>query len=63
MALEVEIERQLEGFALRIAFTAGQKPVGILGASGAGKTMTLRAIAGLYTPARGRIALDGRSPV
>ena len=60
MALEVEIERQLPGFALRAAFTAGQKPVGILGASGAGKTMTMRAVAGLYTPARGRITLDGR---
>ena len=61
MALEVEIERQLPGFALRAAFTAGQKPVGILGASGSGKTMTLRAIAGLYAPVRGRIALDGRT--
>ena len=60
MALEVEIERQLPGFTLRAAFTAGQKPVGILGASGAGKTMTLRAVAGLYTPTRGRIVLDGR---
>ena len=60
MSLEVEIERQFPGFALRVAFTAGTQPVGILGASGSGKTMTLRAIAGLYTPARGRIALDGR---
>ena len=60
MALEVEIERQLPGFTLRAAFTAGQKPVGILGASGAGKTMTMRAVAGLYTPTRGRIVLDGR---
>lgn len=60
MALEVEIEKQLPDFALRIAFTAGQKPVGVLGASGSGKTMTLRAIAGLYAPAQGRIALDGR---
>jgi len=60
VALEVEIERQLPGFTLRAAFTAGQKPVGILGASGAGKTMTLRAIAGLYTPGRGRIVLDER---
>ncbi len=60
MALEVEIERNLADFALRVAFTAAQKPVGILGASGSGKTMTLRAIAGLYAPARGHIVLDGR---
>ena len=60
MSLEVEIERQLPGFTLRAAFTAGEKPVGILGASGAGKTMTMRAVAGLYAPTRGRITLDGR---
>ncbi len=60
MALEVEIERQLRGFALRVAFTAGAKPVGILGASGSGKTMTLRAVAGLYAPSSGRVTLDGR---
>jgi molybdate transport system permease protein len=58
--LEVEIERPLDSFSLRVAFTAGEKPVGILGASGAGKTMTLRAIAGLYAPPRGRIVLGGR---
>jgi molybdate transport system permease protein len=61
LALEVEIERNLADFSLRVAFTATQKPVGVLGASGSGKTMTLRAIAGLYTPSRGRISLDGRT--
>ncbi len=35
-------------------------PLGILGASGSGKTMTLRAIAGLETPHRGRVVLNGR---
>jgi molybdate transport system ATP-binding protein/molybdate transport system permease protein len=60
VSLEVEIERQLPGFALRAAFAAGEKPVGILGASGAGKTMTMRAVAGLYAPTSGRITLDGR---
>ena len=60
MSLEVEIEKQFPEFALRVAFTAGPKPVGILGASGSGKTMTLRAVAGLWAPPRGRIALDGR---
>ena len=35
-------------------------PLGILGASGSGKTMTLRAIAGLDTPQRGRVVLNGR---
>ena len=35
-------------------------PLGIIGASGSGKTMTLRAIAGLETPQRGRVVLNGR---
>jgi molybdate transport system permease protein len=61
VALEVDIERQLPGFALRVAFAAGPEPVGILGASGSGKSMTLRAVAGLDTPSSGRITLDGRT--
>ena len=60
MGLEIEIEKKLPGFTLQVAFATGSKPVGILGASGAGKTMTLRTIAGLEAPARGRIVLDGR---
>jgi ABC-type sulfate/molybdate transport systems ATPase subunit len=60
MALEVEIEKQLPGFTLSTAFTAGGEPLGVLGGSGAGKTMTLRCVAGLETPTRGRIVLDGR---
>lgn len=60
MGLEIEIEKRLPGFTLQVAFAAETEPVGILGASGAGKTMTLRTIAGLDSPARGRIVLDGR---
>ena len=60
MGLEIEIEKRLPGFTLQVAFAAESEPVGILGASGAGKTMTLRTIAGLDSPARGRIVLDGR---
>lgn len=61
MSLEVDIEKQFPGFALRVAFTAAPKPIGILGASGSGKTMTLRAVAGLWAPSRGRITLDART--
>ena len=60
MALEVEIKKQLPGFNLDVAFATGDGPTGILGASGAGKSMTLRAIAGLEDGLRGRIVLDGR---
>lgn len=60
MPLEVEIETCLPGFNLEVAFATSGRPVGILGASGVGKSMTLRTIAGLEPAARGRIVLDGR---
>ncbi len=58
--LEVDLERSLENFTLRIALGARNGAVGLLGPSGAGKSMTLRMIAGLSTPDRGRIVLNGR---
>ncbi|WP_319422481.1 molybdate ABC transporter permease subunit [Pleurocapsa sp. FMAR1] len=60
--LEVDIQKQLPDFLLDIAFTINsqQNPLGILGASGAGKTTVLRCIAGLETPDRGIIVLNNR---
>ena len=58
MALEVALTKSMPGFTLDVNFAADREPVGLLGASGAGKTMVLRAIAGLVQPDRGRIALD-----
>ena len=60
MSLEVTIEKQLSGFRLAVEFTADGMPLGLLGPSGSGKSMTLRAIAGLETPDRGRIVLHER---
>src|SRR6202521_3992464 len=60
MPLEVAIEKQASGFRLAVEFTADGVPLGLLGSSGSGKTMTLRAIAGLDSPDRGRIVLHGR---
>lgn len=59
-ALEVEIERSLENFTLRIALSAGKGTIGLLGPSGSGKSMTLRMVAGVSTPDSGRIVLNGR---
>lgn len=58
--LWVEIHKHLPGFSLRVAFTGEQDPLGLLGASGSGKSMTLRCIAGLETPDQGRIILNRR---
>jgi len=60
MALEVSIEKQLPGFRLAVEFAAEGAPLGLLGPSGSGKSLTLRSIAGLETPDRGRIVLHGR---
>jgi molybdate transport system permease protein len=60
MSLEVAIEKKVADFQLAVDFTADGSPLGLLGSSGSGKTMTLRAIAGLETPDRGKIILHGR---
>ncbi len=59
-ALDVELERSLENFTLRIALNTGKGSIGLLGPSGSGKSMTLRMIAGVSTPDVGRIVLNGR---
>jgi molybdate transport system permease protein len=59
-SLEISVEKALEYFDLEVEFCAARGAVGLLGASGAGKTMTLRMIAGIVEPDRGRIVLNGR---
>ena len=61
MALTVDIEKRFRGFTLRAAFEAGDETMALLGASGCGKSMTLRCIAGVEKPDRGRIVLDGET--
>ncbi|MDJ0594611.1 MAG: molybdate ABC transporter permease subunit [Pleurocapsa sp. MO_226.B13] len=58
--LIVDIQKQLPGFLLDVAFETDQTPLGLLGGSGAGKSLILRCIAGLDTPDRGRIVLNGK---
>lgn len=58
--LLIEVEKNLQSFNLKVDFKANKKPLGILGSSGSGKSMTLRCIAGLETPSQGKIILNGR---
>ena len=59
MSLCVDIEKRLGDFRLRVQLEAGDETLALLGASGCGKSMTLRCIAGLQRPDRGRIVVDG----
>ena len=58
MALEVQIEKRLADFSLAVSFRVEEETLSVLGASGAGKTMLLRCIAGIENPDRGRIVLN-----
>lgn len=58
--LTVNIQKRLLGFSLDVSFSAEGQPLGVLGASGAGKSLLLRCIAGIETPDSGQIVLNGR---
>lgn len=60
MAIEVRIKKNLGSFRLDAAFSAENEVLALLGASGCGKSMTLRCIAGIERPDEGYIAVDGR---
>lgn len=59
MGLTVDIKRQLKNFKMDVSFEASKGCMGILGASGCGKSMTLKAIAGIVTPDSGKIIHEG----
>ena len=56
----MDIAKALGGFRLDAAFAAPAGITALFGPSGAGKTLTLRCIAGLVRPDRGRIAVGPR---
>ncbi|MBA4466984.1 ATP-binding cassette domain-containing protein, partial [Cylindrospermopsis raciborskii CS-506_A] len=58
--LFIDIEKKLPSFHLRVNFTTHNQPLGLLGGSGAGKSMILRCLAGIETPSQGKIILNGR---
>src|ERR1700733_7671149 len=57
--LSVSVTHRLGGFTLDAAFNSEGGLTALFGRSGAGKTSLVNAIAGLYRPDRGRIAVDG----
>jgi molybdate transport system ATP-binding protein len=61
MMLRVEVSKQLGDFSVEIAFASEGRVTGLFGASGAGKTSLVSMIAGLLTPDRGMISIDGET--
>lgn len=61
MSLKVDIKKKFKGFTLSIAFETDKEYLGLLGASGSGKSLTLKCIAGIETPDEGIVELNGRT--
>ncbi len=60
MSLEVNIKKKYKGFCLDVNFHTNGEYLGILGASGSGKSLTLKCIAGVERPDEGKIVLNNR---
>ncbi len=60
MSLEVRIKKRFDSFLLDVDLAAGNETLGLLGASGCGKSVTMRCIAGIETPDEGRIVVNGQ---
>lgn len=61
MSLFVDIKKKFSDFSLNIHLEQEQGIQGLLGASGSGKSLTLKCIAGILTPDEGKILLNGRT--
>lgn len=60
MSLEVDIKKSFGSFELDVNITAGTETLGFLGASGCGKSLTMRCVAGIEKPDEGRIVVNNR---
>lgn len=60
MALYVDIQKKLNNFTLKVKFEAEEEVFSLLGASGCGKSMTLKCIAGIEKPDCGKIILNNK---
>lgn len=60
MGISIDIRKKLGQFQLAVQLKSEASRIGILGASGCGKSMTLKSIAGIETPDEGMICVDDR---
>lgn len=59
MSLFVDIQKTFGSFSLNVKLQAEDEVLALLGASGSGKSLTLKCIAGIEKPDKGKIVLDG----
>ena len=57
MGIFIDVHKKLGNFTLNIRFASEAKRIGILGASGCGKSMTLKSIVGIISPDAGTIRI------
>ncbi len=55
MSLSVDVKKAYPDFHLSVSFESGSRRIGILGASGCGKSLTLKSVAGLIRPDQGSV--------
>jgi molybdate transport system ATP-binding protein len=60
MSLHINIEKHLPSLDLKVNFEHKSGVLGFLGASGSGKSMTLKCISGLVTPSSGTIIVNDK---
>lgn len=60
MSLFVDIRKSFSKFQLDVNFEIGDETLGFLGASGCGKSLTMRCIAGIETPDQGKIVVNDK---
>lgn len=60
MSILVDIKKNFKGFTLDMNFEVENETLGLLGASGCGKSVTLKCIAGIETPDEGKIIVNDR---
>jgi molybdate transport system ATP-binding protein len=62
MALRIDYTHSLRAFDAHVELSVGEdETLALVGPSGAGKTTTLRVVAGLLRPAQGVVAVDGET--
>ena len=59
MSVYIDIEKDFGRFNLKMCLEGGNEVIALLGASGSGKSLTLKCIAGIEKPDRGKIVVNG----